>query len=202
MKQLLLYGLFLYATINSMDSEYARIKSLLTKPHELVTYLESQDAYLHTPLMRLLDKATDEQIQDLLPHLRGYPFNLEIKGPAQETAFFNACDRKTIPATVLMVYLGAKVNAQTCWGTPLFLAIINQNIDLIAYLLYEGASLNTADASGKKAADLAPTVAIAHLLTHKLHHIPEKAREILLSLGQRITGVQPGKMGKKRAFTG
>lgn len=120
--------------------EYNKIKELLASPIELGAYLESQDQYSNTPLMRLFDKATDDQINELLPTLKQTKFNLEMEGPAQETAFFNACDRPGIVAASLMLALGCHIDAETPAGRPIFLSFINDNLPLLNLLIQEGAN--------------------------------------------------------------
>lgn len=139
MKQLLLYGIFACCSISGME-EFNAIKALLDDPSKLTAYLESQDSHSKTPLMRLLDKDTDAMLEELLPLLKDCRFNREIPGPAGETAFFNACDRSSITAVKWMVYLGARADAQTTAGHPVYLAFYNNNLALLEFLISEGAS--------------------------------------------------------------
>lgn len=139
MKQLLLYGIFLCCSISGME-EFNTIKALLPDSPKLILYLESQDQHSKTPLMRLLDTATDAMLEELLPLLKDYRFNKEIPGPAGETAFFNACDRPSIIAAKWMLYLGAKSDAKTAAGHPIYLAFYNKNLALLELLISEGAN--------------------------------------------------------------
>lgn len=137
MKQLLLYGIVACCSISGME-EFNTIKILLDEPSKLTLYLESQDQYSRTPLMRLLDNGTDAMLEEVLPPLKCCKFDREIPGPANETAYFNACDRKTITGAVLMTYIGAKIDTATSAGRPIDMAFYNDNVPLLEYLLYEG----------------------------------------------------------------
>ena len=79
-------------------------------------------------------------LEELLPLLKDYRFNREIPGPAGETAFFNACDRPSINAAKWLLYLGAKSDAKTAAGHPVYLAFYNNNLTLLEFLISEGAS--------------------------------------------------------------
>ncbi|GMU19419.1 MAG: hypothetical protein AMXMBFR12_06110 [Candidatus Babeliales bacterium] len=120
--------------------EYTKIKELLGNSNELKTYLESQDQYQNTPLMKFFNSATDAQIQEILPLLKSIPFNTEVQGISQETAFFNACDRPGILAASLMLSLGCQIDASTPAGRPVYLAFFNDNLALLKLLIEEGAN--------------------------------------------------------------
>lgn len=139
MKQLLLYGIFACGSISGME-EFNTIKGLLDDQTKLIAYLESQDQDSNTPLMRLFHKATDDQINELLPLLKQTKFNLEMAGPAQETAFFSACDRPGTVAACLMLTLGCQIDTTTPAGRPIFLSFINDNLSLLKLLIQEGAN--------------------------------------------------------------
>lgn len=139
MKQLLLYVTLIGGTICAME-EYNTIKSLLNNAAELKTYLETQDAYHHTPLMRLFDKATDQMLEEIVPLLKDCPFNTELAEASGETAFFYACDRTTPIAARLMLHLGAQIDSQSIDGRPIYLAFLNDNPPLLTLLIEEGAN--------------------------------------------------------------
>lgn len=187
MKVILLYVTLISNTIWSME-EYQKIKELLAHPRELTAYLESQDQHLNTPLMRLLDKATDDQLNELLPLLKDVKFNLEIKGPAQETAFFNACDRKTIVGAVLMTYLGAKIDTQTPAGRPVDLAFYNDNLALLKYLLYEGQkTVQITETTHDAASRFSDFPEFRRILAKTRRKIPSLAQKVLLKvIGPKI----------------
>lgn len=86
MKLLILYGLLVCQSITTIE-EYNKIKALLNDPLQLLTYLESKDQHSNTPLMRLFDRASDDQIGELIPKLKGQSFNLELQG-LQKKQFF------------------------------------------------------------------------------------------------------------------
>lgn len=120
--------------------EYTKIKELLSNSNELKIYLESQDFYQNTPLMKFFNSATDAQIQEILPLLKSVPFNTEVQGISQETAFFNACDRPGILAASLMLALGCQIDTSTPAGRPIYLAFFNDNLALLELLIEEGAN--------------------------------------------------------------
>ncbi len=138
MNVIILYGLLACGTIVGMQ-EYEKIKELLPHQSPLVTYLEGVDSRSKTPLMNLLEKATDPQLEEGLPLLKNSPFNSEILGPGQETAFFYACDRQTTLAATLMMSLGCGLDPVSPAGRPLFFAFINANPALAQLLIQEGA---------------------------------------------------------------
>lgn len=138
MNVIIVYASLLCCTILSME-QIAQIKELLSDQPSLITYLESIDARSKTPLMNLLEKASDEQLEEILPLLINIPFNTEIVGPAQETAFFFACDRPSIVAASLMIGLGCALDPTSPAGRPLYFAFINDNVALAELLVQEGA---------------------------------------------------------------
>lgn len=137
MKLIMLYVTLIGGSIQGMEV-YNKIKSLKNNSAQLALYLESQDQYLKTPLMRLLDKGTDEMIIEVLPLLKKCQFNLEILGHQGETAFFYACDRPGIIAAQSLLALGCKINPISPSGSPIFLAFINDNLALLNLFIEEG----------------------------------------------------------------
>lgn len=196
MKEILLYGSLACSTIYGME-EYSKIKELLSTPTQLATYLESQDQHKRTPLMRLLDKGTDAMIEEVLPFLKDCRFNREVPGPVEETAYFNACDRPTILAAVLMAYIGAKIDAETPAGRPIHMAFYNDNVRLLEYLLYEGEKGSQIPELTRNAASKFPDAGeFRQILAQKKRTIPTFARDLLL----RVTASTKGKKGYKKAI--
>jgi hypothetical protein len=194
MKLFIVYATILYGSIWAME-EYNKIKELLATPQELATYLESQDQQSRTPLMRFLNKGTDAMLEEVLPLLKGCKFNLEVPGPLNETAYFNACDRPTITGAVLMAYLGAKIDAETAAGKPFHLAFYNDNIPLLEYLLYEGQTCSQIPEYVQDFVSKFPDSGeFKRVLEHKKRVIPAFARKLLL----RVAGTKIKKTIKKR----
>ncbi len=138
MNVMIVYASLLCGTILGME-QIAKIKELLSDQPSPTAYLQTQDSRSKTPLMSLLEKASDQELQEILPLLTGVPFNTEIVGPAQETAFFFACDRPGIVASYLMISLGCTPDPTSPAGRPLYFAFINDNVALAELLVQEGA---------------------------------------------------------------
>ena len=188
MKMIILYATLVCNTIWSME-EYHKIKELLATPAELGAYLEAPDKDSKTPLMRFLEKGTDTMLEELLPFLKDCQFNKEIPGPLGETAFINACDRPTISAAVLMVYIGAKIDTATPAGRPIDMAFYNDNIPLLEYLLYEGQkSSQIPEVTTRFASKFPDSGEFKRVLDLKKRTIPSFAQKLLLKvMGSKIT---------------
>jgi ankyrin repeat protein/tRNA A-37 threonylcarbamoyl transferase component Bud32 len=110
---------------------------------------------------------------DIVQMLIAYGANLNLAGPSNITALIFAAQIKSLPIAKILVKSGADVNAQTKYGnkTALMYAIMNEDKDMIRFLIRNGTKMDLKDTEGETAFDYALNPRIREIMKEEVAHV-------------------------------